>query len=381
MSARVFLIFVLSIFSKSLLCAQDETTTSGVSIDCAEVLNQAEAEFSAGHFYGIPSLLSDCLNKFTNEQKVQAYLLLAQSYLLIDDPIGAENSYLKLLEANPEYVADEIKDAIDIFYLSKKFTATPLFTPHGGMGGNMAFVRTIYENGTNPYEQSRKDRSGFGWHFGGGIDWNINDNISLSGEIQYSYKVLKTTIDISNDPKLQSSIEKQSWIDVPIYLKYRASTGKFRPFGYAGFAFNLLLNSKVELALTNKYPSLGGNSQNITEGPDLNIRYKRNFLNRSLVFGGGILYKVGKNYLYADIRYMPGLTNVTNDKNVYYDKDSNKEDNSSYRYEYLSDSFRIDNASLSVGYVYPLYYPRKVKRARTGSAFRKISKQGDEEGK
>jgi hypothetical protein len=364
-------------FSCSLLQAQEPVSTEA-TIDCAEVLNKAEAEFTAGHFYGIPSLLNDCLNKLTNEQKVRAYLILAQAYLLIDDPIGAENSYLKLLEANPEYVADEIKDAIDVFYLSKKFTATPIFTPHGGLGGTMSITRIIHEITTNPYGQMRKNRSGFGWHLGGGMDWNINDNISLTGEIQFAHKVFKTTVEIKDDPVLETATEKQNWIDVPLYIKYRASAGQIRPFVYGGFAFNLLINSKVALATTNKYPTLGSNSQKVTEGPDLDITYKRNFLNRSLVFGGGVLYKIGKDYLYADVRYMPGLTNVTKDETLYYEKGGYEDVNSSTRYQWVGDYYRLDNIALSVGYVYPLYYPRKVKRARTGSAFRKISKQSDE---
>lgn len=378
MSARVLLVFVLSIFSKSILYAQGETTASNANIDCAEVLNQAESEFTAGHFYGIPSLLKDCLDKLTNEQKVRAYLILSQSYLLIDDPIGAENSYLKLLEANPEYVADEVKDAIDIFYLSKKFTATPIFTPHGGLGGNVALTRLIHRNSLNPYDEIKKDRSGVGFQIEAGIDWNLSDHLSLTGEIQYAYKVFKTTVDIAADPQVHTSTEKQNWIDIPFYLKYRASTGQLRPFGYAGFAFNLLLDSKVELTSTNKYPSLGGNSQTVSEGPDIDIAYMRNFLNRSLVLGGGVLYKIGRNYLYADVRYMPGLTNLMKDKNPYYEEGTYVMGDWETKYHWLSDDFRLDRASISIGYVYPLYHPRKVKRARTNSAYRKISKQRDE---
>ena len=74
--------------------------------ECEQALNQAQDEFDAGHFYGLPSILNDCITKFSKEQSVRAYLLLSQAYLLIDDPIAAEDSYMKLLSADPEYVAD-----------------------------------------------------------------------------------------------------------------------------------------------------------------------------------------------------------------------------------------------------------------------------------
>ncbi|MGV8837843.1 tetratricopeptide repeat protein, partial [Cellvibrio sp.] len=90
-------------------------------------LGQADDEFNAGRYYGISTLLQPCLdrNDFTNEQKVRAYLLLAQAYLILDNPTAAEDSYLQLLRADPEYVANPARDPIDVYYLSKKFTSTP----------------------------------------------------------------------------------------------------------------------------------------------------------------------------------------------------------------------------------------------------------------
>ncbi|MEJ0057462.1 MAG: hypothetical protein WDN75_18505 [Bacteroidota bacterium] len=113
--------------------------------ECDLTLTQAESEFNAGHFYSIPGLLNECItnDNFTKEQKVRAYLLLSQVYLIIDDPIAAEDSYLKLLKVDPEYVANEVRDPIDVVYLSKKFTATPIFTPHFRAGVNTSLIQTI----------------------------------------------------------------------------------------------------------------------------------------------------------------------------------------------------------------------------------------------
>src|SRR5258706_9619049 len=105
--------------------------------DCELTLRNALEEFNAGHFYGIPSILKPCIDKgFTLEQKQRAYLLLTQTYLLIDDPISAEDSYLKLLKANPEFVTDDARDPIDVVYLSKKFTSSPIFSIYGRVGAN-----------------------------------------------------------------------------------------------------------------------------------------------------------------------------------------------------------------------------------------------------
>src|SRR5688500_9141155 len=87
--------------------------------DCESTLNRAEDEFYAGHFYIIPAMLSNCLSEFTKEQQQRAYLLLSETYLLLDDPIGAKQSYLQLLNANPEFQTDTSTHPIDLIYLSR----------------------------------------------------------------------------------------------------------------------------------------------------------------------------------------------------------------------------------------------------------------------
>ena len=122
MCLRKFFVAVLFSLGSIISHAQDE---------CELTLTRATEEFNAGHLYGIPAMLNDCLNKHQNrEWRQRAYLLLAETYLLLEDPIGAENSYLQVLRANPEFVTDAQRDPIDLVYLSKKFTATPILCLH-----------------------------------------------------------------------------------------------------------------------------------------------------------------------------------------------------------------------------------------------------------
>jgi hypothetical protein len=358
--------------------------------DCVQVLNEAQSEYNAGHFYGLSSLLKDCLesNAFTREQKVTAYRLLAQSYLITDDPIAAEDSYLRLLKADPEYISDETSDPVDIFYLSKKFTATPKFTPTiVRVGGNASFARVIHRINTNSLSNTRYKQSlKTGFQIGSGLDWNINDNLAMGGELNFSMKTFKNVATgiFANDfsssvPDEQSVLEKQSWLDLPLYIKYAYSKGKIRPFGYFGFSFNLLLSDKAQLEYINRAPGArvdDSNVENPTQGPDLNLLFKRERLNQSLIIGGGLRYKLGKDFIVVDVRYMAGLSNVTNkDRNFYTNKNANDFllNDAVAKYSFIGDYFRVDNLSLSFGYVKPLYDPRKIKRARTKSAMKKIN--------
>lgn len=359
-----------------------------VDIPCDQTLSHAEAEFNAGHFYSIPSILKKCLdeNKFSQEQSVRAYLLLCQVYLLIDDPISAEDSYLKLLKADPEFIPNDKDHPIDVVYLSSKFTATPIFTPHFRLGFNASLFRSIYSVTTEPYSASVSRPLRFGLQLGGGIDWNINDHISLCAEVGFAtrdYERHRTGVAGTDE---ESVIGSQVWLDFPLYLKYSYTLKnniKIRPFGYVGFAVNYMLSAKNVFSYTDNKPA---GSQLVAEGPSEPVTYQRNLLNRSWLIGAGVKYKIGKDFVYADLRYMGGLSNMASQNEIYYADpgtvDPNQIGNPTYllsnnvaKYRFVSDLFRMDNISLSFGFVHPIYDPRKVKRARTKGVAKQIMKE------
>jgi len=351
--SRLLLILLLSVSLSAPIFSQNA--------DCEQTLNLAAAEFEAGRFYGLPSILKSCLEKgFSQEQKVRAYLLLTQVYLILDDPLAAEGSYLKLLQADPEYVANPAHDPIDVYYLSKKFTATPILTPHFQLGLNTSLQRVIYDNNTSstPNQVATSKIFKLGYQLGGGLDWNITNRWSIGVGAAFSNKNFKTIVDDKNLYNRLTAVEKQSWFDFPVMLKYSADSGKIRPFFYGGLAANLLVGAKVTLDMNHQI-DFSSTNVGVSQGPDAIITNKRNFFNRSIVLGGGAKYKIGKNFLYVDVCYMAGLTNLT--KNIYRASDG-KFDPLLAQYGYASNSFRLDNVSISFGYIKPLYDPRKKKR-------------------
>jgi hypothetical protein len=356
----VFLFFFLT--TATLLQAQN-------SNDCEQTLNQAAQEFTAGHFYGLPALLKPCLDNFSNEQRVRAYMLLAQAYLVIDDPIAAEDSYLKLLRAEPEYIATPEKDPIDIVYLSKKFTTRPIFTPRFKTGANTTFDRVIQAVSTDPMAIKTNHKMGVGLQIGGGLDWNVTDHWSVSFDVLYGTKSFQTTKTGISTFDTQSITESQSWVDIPLYLKYSREIGRVIPYGYLGLSTNILLSASATANFTNSYES--GNSLPPVEG-NYPLSYKRNALNKSIVLGIGAAFKVKRNFISIDLRYMGGLTNLTKASTNYYENGSTDIATSITTYRSVSDFFRIDNISLSFGYSRPIYNPRRIKVIEAPAFFKKI---------
>ncbi|MBX2966678.1 MAG: hypothetical protein KF845_11060 [Cyclobacteriaceae bacterium] len=338
-------------------------------MDCEQTLSLATEEFNAGRFYGIPALLKPCIDRgFGREQRQRAYLLLTQTYLILDDPISAETSYIEILRANPEFETDTALHAIDLVYLSKKFTADPIFSVFGGIGLNTSPVRVIHTINPwgSPISNNYTLRPGF--QFRGGIDWNITRELALSGEfnlLNSSYRKSQTR---ANHDRV-TYIGNQWWMVMPVSIRFSDTKGKYRPYGYGGFAVQWLVSETGRVTNIKTDEIDGGTPQsNTRESPTLRLTSFRNKINQSFFVGGGVRIKTGLDYVFADLRYSFGLTNVVVPTSTYGGQTP------AIEFGHVDDYFRIDNLALSVGYVHPIYNPRKLKRARTKSVLKLINR-------
>jgi len=374
MCLRKFIVAIL--FTLGCLVSQAQN-------ECEVTLTRATEEFNAGHLYGIPAMLNDCINKNQkSEWRQRAYLLLAETYLLLEDPIGAENSYLEVLRANPEYVTDPQRDPIDLVYLSKKFTATPIFAFYAMLGANTSPMRVIHDvtiGGESQTQQSYKLR--LGWQIGGGIDYNYNENITFSAGFNYVFTGFQhVTTDLFGPNKdIVEFLDRQTWAVVPLTIRYTHGVGKVRPYGYAGYSANFLLRDKGIINVYNRdtRPSTSEDAPEElasaeAETPNLNLNDHRQRLNGSFLLGGGVKYKYKLDFFFVDVRYSFGIKNITNSENRFNNYSEG------LPYPYVDDDFRMDNFAVSIGYIRPFYKPRKLKKARTKSVFRFINKhRGD----
>lgn len=362
---NISLVIILLILTVRFQAASqtDSLANNQPKTDCEASLAIATGEFNAGRFFSLPSILSGCLqNGFTKEQKVRAYILLCQVYLINDNPQEAEASYLNLLSADPEYIANEALDPIDVVYLSKKFTTRPVLTPHVRIGSNVSLSSLIHRNiplGETAGLQFSKTPT-VGFQIGGGLDWNLSDRISLSGDLTLSRRGFSQTVRNVFDDDEGTAIPKITWLDVPLYIKYQDTKGLWRPYAYMGYSVHLRIASKAELLFVNVDPDPDGgqSTEKPTESPDVVFTEKQNLLNRSLVLGGGIKYKLGKNYIFADLRVMIGHSNLTNETRIYTNRDANFDSNVAL-YGFANDSYRLNSVNVSVGYIFPVYNPRK----------------------
>ncbi|MBX2963195.1 MAG: PorT family protein [Cyclobacteriaceae bacterium] len=355
-------LFLISILNIDVFAQEDRS-------DCEQSITLANDEFNAGRFYGVPAILKPCIDRgFSREQKQRAYTLLTQIYLLQDDPIAAGNAYLEVLRANPEFEADTAIHPIDVVYLSKKYTADPVFSIFGRAGGNtspVSVIQTVSPSGL-PVDNNYGLRVGF--QLGGGFDFNINRSVAISTEIEFGFTSYKKSQTRFGDDILNVTAN-QSWATIPLYVRYTFSHGKLRPFGYAGFAVQFLNSEKANFIsqkrdLSEQFPLILPE----TETTNRSLMDFRNSLNRSMVIGGGVRYKYGLDFLFVDVRYYAGLSNIV--------VPTSSADYTGVLVElgHADDMFRINNLSISIGYLHPFYKPRELKKARTKSILRGLNK-------
>lgn len=336
---------------------------------CEETLRLAEDEFRAGRFFGVPSILSACMPQFSREQRFRAFLLLTQTHLLLDDHPAAERSFIEILRTDPEFVPNAQTDATDIVNLGKKFTSTAVFTPHAKMGVNLAMPRVARYTDLFGAPVQTDEVLLPGWNLGAGLEWNLTQKWGLGAEVFVGQRAYRQTRAGFFQQDASRMTARQWWIDLPVYLRYQDVVGKWRPFGYAGFALNLLLSAQHFLQHTD-FTAAGGGGDGAAPfevtyvGPGLNVTGRHHLLNRSLVVGGGVKYKIGRDFLVADVRYMAGLNFVPKEEQLYTKNGQGYQfDPAIAGFAFVSDLFRLDNVVLNVGYVRPLYKPRKLRKA------------------
>jgi len=350
---RNFLIFFIPIilFSAITVFAQDQ---------CAIALNAAEDKYEQGKLYEIPGMIQECLvDGFSKEEKVRAYRLLTLTYLFLDYYTEADSSYLKLLKLSPEYNINDELDPMEIINHHGKFTTKPIYyLTMGKLGFNFSQANVLLDYSlSQSFDGSDNYSSVLGFHAGFGAERVIYNNLHISGEFFLTKKSLHLT-DTHWDFYTTNMDIIHTEIEIPISLKYNIPMGKVNPFVLGGVSPSLLVESNIQniegvyLEANEEFP--------VQPRQEIGTGKFKNRFNYSMIFGGGINYKIGLNYIVFEARYSLGMMNVTNTKNRWREDFTEGRD-LKLPAGHVDDDFKINNLSFFIGFVKPLYKARKIK--------------------
>jgi hypothetical protein len=342
------LLTVLLVHPAFLLYGQNES-------DCTTKIQEARKSYDQGNIEDIPKMLAPCMeNGFTRVQKIEAYKLIILSYLVDEDQADAEKTMLEFLKKYPEY---EImpNDPVEFVYLFESYRTTSVFSFGLTAGVSLTDPRIIQSYSVvdqNHVTLKNSMKPGFQIGFGGAryISKQMLFNLEfIFGENRYGFSsTIKTPLQGGNDG-INSTIytEKQFKLELPVTLAYEFSSRKVHYFLRAGASIAKIMGTSG--VATHKYsaemPAITGDNVNMKS-------YRRNFL-YSAVVGTGLRYKVPRGVVIIDLRANIGLNNIVKKENRY----SNQQQiTKSY---YIDDDFSLNTISLTAGYYFSFYKPKK----------------------
>ncbi|MEN8250671.1 MAG: hypothetical protein ABFS32_17185, partial [Bacteroidota bacterium] len=214
---------------------------------CGESLVQARDAFDAGHLEEVSGHLNECLNKsgsngFTREQKVEAYRLLTITYLYLDDPFGAEQSFLKLLEEDPEYRILPT-DPVELEYLSRKFISSPIISYTAKIGPNLSTATILHYNTMSPEGDLPVYKTNLGIQVAGAAELHFNKMVGINLELDIGYISLEKSITLfpEQDFMIVKSNRHMLTASLPVTLRFTYPGMTYYPYVYGGYKPSLTI--------------------------------------------------------------------------------------------------------------------------------------------
>jgi hypothetical protein len=322
--------------------------------DCTAKIQEAQKFYDLGMIEEIPQMLAPCLEEgFTRTQKIEAYKLIILSYLFDDDQFEAEKTMVEFLKKYPEY---EImpNDPIEFVYLFESYRTTSVFSIGFTAGFNLTDPRiiepyTVLDLSNTKTKNSMKPGFNLGIGFGRyinrklllNLEFNfVSNNYSFSDEINMSHGEIQAVNYVTYAERLNK-------LELPLSVTYEFTIKNIHYFIRTGFSVAKLIGctgSPVR-KYSEELPPESGGDQDISS-------FRRNLLFGGII-GAGIRYKVPRGVLTVDLRANIGLNNIVKTDRRYQNQKLLT------KYYYLDDDFSINTFSLSAGYYFSFYKPKK----------------------
>ncbi|MCV9386554.1 hypothetical protein [Reichenbachiella ulvae] len=372
-----------------LICLVGLAQVSFAQSNCTQKISEAEDLYEAGRLYEVTKKLNEgtCLTSkegFSKEEKIRAYRLLALVYLFMDNEPDAEDAVVHLLQVDPEHPDNDPNDPAELRILFSKYRSKPIFRLGGFLGMNMSSVSSLQSYGgfnqaNNGFDfdptgsqVSKEFGTAFGTQFGLTLEYMIIKNLEIilrgqfvTNNYELEYQLISNGLD--NDPEIEyntgsfevSLSESQSWIKVPLLLRYNIPLGNYVPYVTAGGSYDFLVAS----SMTGSRSGLG---TKFVTGLDLTQYDMRNTTNWSLYGGIGLKYTVKRtNSLFIEAGYYMGGANFVDGENRYASDDFN------WSIGHVDDDKVLNSIAVSVGFIHSFYNPKKYSDSKLEKLKRK----------
>jgi hypothetical protein len=360
----------------------------GAEVTCAQRLRLARATYEAGRLHElVGQILSfgdaqskKCFDEgFSIQEKVDALKLLTLAHIYLENPSEADNAMLQLLQTDHFYKPDVTSDPAEYLALYATFRTDPIVSFSGRFGGNLTLptLLTVYPVSS---EVNSTFKPGFSIQFGLGAEKEffpkskskfLNSTelmadamfVSRSHRMEDEELFQNTPTQILNGGTtvragLASYKATTTWIDLHIFAKYRLNKeSKWDPYVGVGPGLSLLLQSEIDLPLTQRTRADGETLTATVTGPVINVKSAYHSLTNSVTALGGVKTKLGAIYLVFEARAQFGLVNLINDETRTIPDLVND-------YGKQLNDYRQSNFMVNIGVTFPYFKPKKLSRKK-----------------
>jgi len=309
-----------------------------------EILFKANKEYESGNFSEALQLATSCsLEKAEMSDQWKAHRLITMIYLANGQPDLARASAEQMLELNPTYKINYLKDPAELIQLLKSIRIIPKFSLGlaVSLGTNTTFPQITKGYVLSDYTKKYNAENAF--QFGLSFGYTLSEHVSidmscLATRKSYSIDYALTNWNVNVEEKL-------TYIDIPLTLKYLIyPRNRWHLTVQAGIYGGYLLFGENNFSATFTQTGRNYKLSNINSGQ------RRNSLNYGLVGGIGGTYKIGEGDLFFQINYYKSFSNITKSSTRYTYNEL------IYNYFYEDDDIILNNLAVTLGYAFYLNY-------------------------
>jgi hypothetical protein len=329
---------------------------------CAQTLRYARATYDQGRLHEIPTILGDCLAKsegkdsFTKEERVEAYKLLCLTYIYLEEPAMADEAMLNLLRTDHYFETRPNSDPAEFIALYNTFRTHPIYRLGLKVGANATQPNVVSYLPSNGLESEYKE--GISFQAGLTADIPFAKNLTLNPDLfftlkNFTYTNTGTYTEIASGDEREfttESVENHTWISLPISVQYQFMDNKFNPYVSGGVSTEYLLGAK------NTYSRAKEKSTSLNEKSE-SVKDNRQKINMGAIVSAGIKYKVSGGFLNAEFRFNYGFTKLNEVSDLYSNLERTNSTNG-----YVDGIFKLNTLSFTIGYVYNIFDPVKLKK-------------------
>lgn len=330
--------------------------TTAQQTSCAQNLRLARATYEQGRLREVPTYVQTCIQNGSSQEKVEAYKLLCLAYIYLEEPELADQAMLNILETDHYFTVSPASDPAEFVALYNSFRTDPVYRLGIKLGANS--TQPNVESYVPANDGHSEYSPGISFQAGFGLEIPLRRNFTFAPEINLVLKNFKydNTVtyleEISGEAREfhTTGLERHTWISVPLAVQYRVLKSRLNPYISLGVSTDMLLGAENTFLRTKQEASS-------LEEQTVNLKSNRAKINLSAIASLGGKLRVTSGFAVAEIRYSHGLSRVNSTADVYslFDKTFPSSG-------YVDGIFKLNSLSFTVGYMYNIFNPKKIKK-------------------